>query len=178
MISHYQLDMESQRINGCKSNSPIEGLNLSPFASRTERVATSSLETICGAVLEAARLEARRRNVQANGKIGEYPGHLEAMLGVLSYCYFKHVFTSVEIEQRLWNEPTFLTVFGSHTPTQEKIRAFRRRYRDLLEATIQRSVELFCRQSGQPTKISGIRDPEFARDLLNMATLMDGLNED
>jgi hypothetical protein len=62
---------------------------------------------------------------------------LQAMLGVITYCYVRGVFSSKEIAERLKHEPQLRKSFGWRLPDEATIKAFRRRYaaeiEDLLE---------------------------------------------
>jgi len=59
------------------------------------------------------------------------------MLGLITYCYVRGVFSSKEISERLDREPQLRKRFGSKLPDEQAIKAFRRRYaaeiEDLLE---------------------------------------------
>ena len=63
------------------------------------------------------------------------------MLGVITYCYVRGVFSSKEIAERLKQEPQLRKSFGRHLPDEAAIKAFRRRYaaqiEDLLETVYQ-----------------------------------------
>ena len=59
------------------------------------------------------------------------------MLGLITYCYVRGVFSSKEISERLNREPELRKRFGSKLPEENAVKAFRRRYaveiEDLLE---------------------------------------------
>ena len=110
------------------------------------------------------------------------------MLGVVSYCYTKGVYSSVDIEERLWHDPAFLAAFGSETPTAQKIRAFRREHGENLLATIEHALQDFCRPDpahpDSPNKTiclaAGSRDwaRRKASELLAMARFTDAMDSD
>lgn len=104
---------------------------------------------------------------------------VEAMLGVISYCYIKGVFESDEIERRLWQDNTFLATFGNELPTALKIRNFRREHRTAILAIIENAVNRFeeRRSGGDSANVSGTAHVK-AEELLKMANLMDHLNWD
>jgi hypothetical protein len=142
--------------------------------------------TIFGKVIDAAHAEFNRAAVQRppaeNSRL-----KIEAMLGVVSYCYTKGVFSSVEIEERLWHDPAFLSTFGSETPTAAKIRAFRREHRENLVATIERALQDFClpgssQSLNAPPKLicmtAGTRDwaRRKAQELMEMGRFADTID--
>ena len=59
------------------------------------------------------------------------------MLGVITYCYVRGVFSSKEIAEKLKQEPALRKSFGRNLPDEAAIKSFRRRYaaeiEDLLE---------------------------------------------
>jgi len=62
---------------------------------------------------------------------------LKDMLGIITYCYARGVFSSKEIAERLKQEPQLRKGFGRNLPDEATIKTFRRRYateiEDLLE---------------------------------------------
>jgi hypothetical protein len=62
---------------------------------------------------------------------------IKDMLGLISYCYVRGVFSSKEIAERLKREPELRKQFGRHLPDEQTIKVFRRRHaaeiEDLLE---------------------------------------------
>ena len=110
--------------------------------------------TICGDILRAAHTEIERvaadRSVATSGpKL-----NLEAMLGVISYCYSKGVVGSHEIEQHLWRNAAFLNAFGEDLPTAQTIRCFRRQHREAILATIERALDYFGKRQSEPPPAS------------------------
>jgi len=59
------------------------------------------------------------------------------MLGMITYCYVRGVFSSKEISERLKNGPELRKAFGQKLPDEDEIKSFRRRHaaeiEDLLE---------------------------------------------
>ena len=112
---------------------------------------------------------------------------LEVMLGVVSYCYTKGLFSSSEIEERLWAEPAFLATFGTEPPTAARIRCFRREHREDIIATIEHALQDFCARPASPAghhKIicatAGAMDwaKKKAHELLDMAKFTDSMERD
>lgn len=140
--------------------------------------------TICGDVLKAAHAQSEQLAASASGPSRDQRLRLEAMLGVISYCYMKGVFDSEEIERRLWQDTAFLATFGRETPTAQTIRCFRRQYRAVIMATIERALGGFRRRMAAeaPENRTGASQPlsdaiHFqASHLLDMASIMDQLS--
>jgi hypothetical protein len=95
--------------------------------------------TICGDILHAAHTEAKRLGADAQAPAP----NLEAMLGVISYCYAKGLFNSVEIEHELWETPAFLASFGNKLPTAQQIRSFRRHNRPIILSVVEQALQEF-----------------------------------
>jgi hypothetical protein len=95
--------------------------------------------TICGDILHAAHTEVRRLGAEARAPAP----NLEAMLGVISYCYAKGLFNSVEIEHELWETPAFLAAFGNNLPTARQIRSFRRHNRPIILSVVEQALQEF-----------------------------------
>ena len=133
--------------------------------------------TICGDVLRAAEDQAHQLSHAATMSQGEALPGVEAMLGVISYCYLKGIFDSGSIERRLWQDAAFLSNFGDKTPTAPRIRAFRRRHRAAILATIEWALVAF-RKRAVPTLPATENAHAKAEHLLDMANLMDQLHSD
>jgi hypothetical protein len=134
------------------------------------------MPTICGDVLSAAR--AQTRDLAGNAPAPSRDGLLrvEAMLGVITYCYVKGVFDSGEIERRLWQDAAFLATFGDGLPTAQGIRRFRRQHHAAILATIENAMRRFEKRTAANAP-PGISDSAHVRaeHLLDMASLMDQL---
>jgi len=142
--------------------------------------------TICGDVLKAARAQSKQLTSSTTDSSRDRRMRLEAMLGVVSYCYMKGVFDSGEIERRLWQDTAFLATFGGETPTAQTIRCFRREYRTAIMATIERALCEFRQRTAmqapvnRPDASPPVSDAMHskANHLLNMASIMDQLNRE
>ena len=68
---------------------------------------------------------------------------LKGMLGVITYCYVRGVFSSKEISGRLKHEPQLRKSFGRHLPDEVTIKAFRRRYAAQIEDVLETVYRAF-----------------------------------
>jgi len=98
--------------------------------------------SICGDVLRAAHTETQRLEAMTPAPAPD----LEAMLGVVSYCYAKGLFSSVDIEHELWETPAFLAAFGHNLPTAGQIKNFRRQNRPLILSVVEQALQEFSRR--------------------------------
>ena len=137
--------------------------------------------TICGDILHAAHNEVERISRPTAVR-----PDLEAMLGIVSYCYTKGLFSSADIERELWQVPAFLTTFGDRLPTAHQIRSFRRRHRPLILSVIEHAIiefshrePLAVQQQVLPPE-TALTEPAqvIAQWLLDMANYSDSLEED
>ena len=136
--------------------------------------------TICGDILHAAHAEAQRLSSL------QPASRLEPMLGVISYCYTKGLFSSMEIEHELWQIPAFLAAFGNDLPTAQQIRNFRRRNRPLIISVIEQALDEFskrepCSVRQQVVAVEPSLDgpaQAMALWLLNMASYSDAVDAD
>jgi hypothetical protein len=116
--------------------------HLQRFASPAQYPAVEEPSTICGDILHAAHVEVERLETV---KIAP-ASTLEATLGLISYCYTKGLFSSLEIEHILWETPAFIKTFGDNLPTAQQIRSFRRRNRALILSVIEQAIAEFLRR--------------------------------
>lgn len=132
--------------------------------------------TICGDILHAARTEVERL-----GSTRTPAPTLEALLGVISYCYTKGLFSSAAIERELWKTPAFLKAFGNRLPNAEQIRQFRRTHRPAILDVIEHALAEFSQREPDSVRARVIAanghladsTSEIARWLLDMANLSD-----
>ena len=142
--------------------------------------------TICNDVLRAAHREAERIDAEIRTLRPDLRPRVEAMLGVISYCYAKGLFDSAKIEDRLWEDEAFLATFGNEIPSAQKIRCFRRNHRENILAIIEQALQQYGqRTSGQPHPATGDTPQPAAesvrlkaQQLLDMANIMDQLAAD
>ena len=68
---------------------------------------------------------------------------IKDMLGVISYCYVRGVFSSKEIAEKLRQEPALRKSFGRRLPDEAAIKAFRRQYASQIEEVLENSYRAF-----------------------------------
>ena len=142
--------------------------------------------TIFEDVLRAAHRETERIDAAVRTLRPDSRSRIEAMLGVISYCYAKGVFDSEEIERRLWQDEAFLATFGEGIPSARKIRSFRWRHRENLLAIIEQALQESARRASSPAAsscdgVSAAGEDSVrlqAQQLLDMASIMDQLASD
>src|SRR6185369_12927624 len=61
-----------------------------------------------------------------------------SMLGAISYCYMKGVYSSSDIEQKMYDDPAFRASCHNEVPRPEDIRRFRRLNREAIQATLEK----------------------------------------
>jgi hypothetical protein len=167
-------------------NLPRAAVHFGDFAdSRPREEAEDGCLTIWRDILDAVGTQSSHLT---DGLSPAFPSHrrwLDATLGVISYCYVKGIFESTEIEYRLWQDPKFLAAFGDSLPTAQAIRAFRRRYRAVILATIEKALILFQHRTQKLPEASAVDVSvgtetgaihEQAEHLLEMAGIMDQLD--
>lgn len=142
--------------------------------------------TICNDVLRAAHRETERINAEIRTLRPDLRPRVEAMLGVISYCYAKGLFDSAKIEDRLWEDEAFLATFGNEIPSAQKIRCFRRNHRENILAIIEQALQQYGQRTSSPPHPAAGDMPKpvvesvrlKARQLLDMASIMDQLASD
>ena len=142
--------------------------------------------TICNDVLAAAHREIERIEAATRLLRPEAKARVEAMLGVISYCYAKGLFDSEEIERRLWLDDAFLATFGDEIPGAQKIRSFRRNHHENILAIIEQALQQYGQRTSSPPHPPAGDTPKpatesvrlKARQLLDMASIMDQLASD
>lgn len=74
----------------------------------------------------------------------------QSLLGVVSYCYAKGVFTSEDIERKLRHDPAIQAVCGEALPDAHVIRRFRRLHRQSVLAVLERLFRFRRKQAAAP----------------------------
>ena len=64
----------------------------------------------------------------------------QTMLGVVSYCYSKGIYSSEEIERKLLQEPEVVASCQGDVPRPEAIRRFRRLNRQAIQTTLEQAL--------------------------------------
>jgi hypothetical protein len=125
--------------------------NLRRFAGRpgiqSGTDAAEESTTICEDVARAAHREVERIDAVLHTLRPESKSRVEAMLGVISYCYAKGLFDSEEIEQLLWRDHAFLATFEGDIPAAWAIRCFRRRHHGNILAIIEQALQEYRRRT-------------------------------
>jgi len=138
--------------------------------------------SICNDVWDAAHSETEHMDAVARALCPEFKPRVEAMLGVISYCYTKGLFNSEEIERRLWEDEDFLATFGEEIPSAQQIRKFRRRHRPHIVAVIEQALQHYWQRPDSPGVLPLPPDrgvaQRRAQQLLDMANVMDQLASD
>jgi len=93
-------------------------------------------ESVTTLIARAAAETCQEKHVVVPKNAG--PVGAESMLGVVSYCYMKGVYSSSDIEQRMYDDPAFRASCGNEIPRPEDIRRFRRLNRDAIQATLEK----------------------------------------
>lgn len=179
--NHYSIrDDDPQRAGNLRWSS-LHRFAIGPATAQADGEGTK----ICEGVLAAAHREAERLNDVSAPLSPVARSRVEALLGVISYCYAKGCFDSAEIEERLWEDEAFLATFGQEVPRARSIRAFRRRHRENILAIIEQSLSDYgSAGSGAPPAIAVAPDAAWtsahhrAEQLLDMANIMDQLASD
>jgi hypothetical protein len=74
----------------------------------------------------------------------------EQMLGAVSYCYAKGVFTSEDIERKMLRDPQLRESIHGEVPDASAIRRFRRLNRDAIRRTLEKAFLIFRRKEPRP----------------------------
>ena len=115
-------------------------LHLGKFAP-TKDAPPPQLETETGVTVSIKR--AASQTVQQGGQPivpkdgGALPG--EGMLGAVSYCYAKGVYTSEEIEHKMRRDPQLRESVQGEVPNANAIRRFRRLNRGAIQQTLEKA---------------------------------------
>src|SRR6185503_8125492 len=120
---------------------------------------SDSPETVTGMIVRQAAREVCEQSPQpvaapTDGK--SLSG--QSLLGVVSYCYAKGVFTSEDIERKLRHDPALKAACGDDLPDSGVIRRFRRLNRQSILATLERLFR-FRRKQAAVTAAPVAHDP-------------------
>lgn len=129
-------------------------LHLGKFAPAKDVPAPSDTDT--GVTVSIKRAAAQ--TVQQGGQPvvpkdgGAMPG--EGMLGAVSYCYAKGVYTSEEIEHKMMRDPQLRESVQGDVPNAKAIRRFRQLNRGAIQETLEKAFG-FMRRKKAPTPLPG-----------------------
>ncbi len=170
-------------------------LNLSKLVAPRDSVEPSEADTSVTAFVVRTAADVARQGGEPlvqpkNG--GGVPA--EKMLGVVSYCYSKGIYSSEEIERKLMQDPAVRASCQGEVPRPEAIRRFRRLNREAIQATLEKALRYTRRkfknlvapenpfQPNAPARTPGpVEETQvFARreasDRLDKATFIDGMS--
>jgi hypothetical protein len=77
------------------------------------------------------------------------------MLGAVSYCYAKGVYTSEDIERKMRRDPKLRAAVGGDVPDANAIRRFRRLNRDAIRSTLEKAFLFFRKKRPAPEPLPG-----------------------
>lgn len=112
-------------------------LHLGKFAPGSTRDETTVESPTIAVKLAAKEAVNQGKDVAMPKNSGELPP--EAMLGAVSYCYAKGVYSSEEIEDRMLRDPKFREAMHGEVPRAEAIRRFRVLNGDAIRATLEKA---------------------------------------
>lgn len=99
--------------------------------------------------------EACQNNPQALVRPQNRPSlPVRAMLGLLTYCYVKGIFSSSDIERRLWEDTRIRMACPGDIPEAHTIRKFRRLNREVILSTLEQALKTIWRTLGKPWRKS------------------------
>jgi Transposase domain (DUF772) len=114
-------------------------LNLSKLVATRDSVLPSEADTSVTAFVARTAAEVARPGgeplVQPKNGGGVPP---EKMLGVVSYCYSKGIYSSEDIERKLLQDPLVRESCLGDVPRSEAIRRFRRLNRQVIQSTLEK----------------------------------------
>jgi hypothetical protein len=79
----------------------------------------------------------------------------EQMLGAVSYCYAKGVYTSEEIERKMLRDPELREAVHGEVPNANAIRRFRRLNRGAIQETLEKAFGLLRRKKKPASPLPG-----------------------
>lgn len=82
------------------------------------------------------------------------------MLGAITYCYVRGVFSSKEIAEKLRAEPELRKRFGRDLPDEAGVKAFRRRYAAEIEDLLETVYRAFPSAEATPSAPSAASETE------------------
>jgi transposase len=82
------------------------------------------------------------------------------MLGAVTYCYAKGVYTSEEIERKMLKDPELRAATKGEIPNAHCIRRFRRLNREAIQTTLEKWYRKLRRQKSPTEVLAGAQPPE------------------
>lgn len=129
-------------------------LHLGKFAPGVVAPAQPDPETGLTVTIQSAAAETMKRSgapvVATNAALPA-----REMLGALSYCYAKGVYTSEDIESRMMHDATLREAVHGEVPDALAIRRFRRLNRSAIQQTLEKAFSFLCKKK----KASAVQHP-------------------
>jgi len=97
----------------------------------------------------------------AQAQNDEYGLAIKDLLGVITYCYARGVFSSKEIADKLRQEPALRKSFGRHLPDETAIKAFRRLYAAEIEDLLETAYRAFPPENPKISAAQGATETEI-----------------
>ena len=125
-------------------------LNLHKFVPgqpRDSRPPTDASDLTVSIKDAAAKAVQEGAPVRAPNESGALPP--EQLLGAVSYCYAKGVYTSEDIERKMLHDPKLREAIGENVPSAGAIRRFRVLNRDAIRATLEKAFRFLRKKSAR-----------------------------
>ena len=168
-------------------------LHLSKFApgpAQSEETTATGTETIS---VKRAALQ----TIEQGGKVAmpQNAGELspKEMLGAVSYCYAKGVYSSEEIEERMMSDPKLRESVHGEVPRANAIRRFRVLNHDAIQATLEKAFRFIRKRkassaspapTAQSPEAASAKDPgtiivrREAHERLDQAAFIDNMSKE
>ena len=153
--------------NGPQTSEDTSHLNLSKLMAPGDSTPPAEGDTSVTAFVARTAAEVAQHGgkpvVQPRNGGGVPP---QTMLGVVSYCYSKGIYSSEDIERKLLQDPAVRASCQGDVPRPEAIRRFRRLNREAIQTTLEKALR-YTRK-----RIRSLVAPEnpFTPDTLPVAT--------
>ena len=150
---------------GNENKNPDESttLHLGKFAPGSAAPVQPDPETGLTVTIKTAAAETMKRNaVPVIGATAALPA--KEMLGAVSYCYAKGVYTSEDIERRMLRDEKLREAVHGEVPDALAIRRFRRLNRGAIQQTLEKAFSFLCKRkkaaaAQQPLPVSASPAP-------------------
>ena len=176
--------------SGQNDPEPSTILHLGKFSPTPPNAAMPESETGLTAVVRVAAQECVQKSgaptIPREG--GELPPR--EMLGAVSYCYAKGVYTSEEIERKMMRDPQLREAVHGNVPTANAIRRFRALNRGAIQQTLEKVFRTLWKKRppaaepprANPVAPAGENTISFGRreaaERLDQAAFIDNMSKD
>lgn len=125
-------------------------LHLGKFAAGADSTVQPGAEPSPTVIIKHAAAEVARQS--GSPIVPKHGGALppREMLGAVSYCYTKGVFTSEEIEGKMRRDTALRESVGGDVPDAQAIRKFRRLNRDAIRSTLEKAFVFLRKKQPRP----------------------------